>query len=123
LHTGFASDADTRVELDDAIVTLIHGCDGADAHARRVGAMVAARHLKAAAHIGKRACLDILDPRAVHTQRHLIFGLTRGAARVTSNALALVNEEAVIHHRYAACGGVTAFMIAVVKSVGVTPGD
>ena len=96
LHAGFASDANGRVELDDAVIALIHGRDGTDAHAGRVGAMIAARHLKAAAHIGIRARLDILDPRAIHAQRHLILGLARGCTCVTSDALALVDEKSVI---------------------------
>ena len=85
--------------------------------------MIAARDLKATAHIGVRARLNIFDPRAVHTKRHLILRLARSRTGVTADALALINEKAVIRHRYAACDGVTAFMIAVVKSVGVTPGD
>jgi hypothetical protein len=96
LHAGFASDANGRVELDDAVVTLIHGSDGADAHARRIGAVVAARHLKAAAHIGVRARLHILDPRAIHAKRHLILGLARGGTGVTADAFGLVDQKAVV---------------------------
>ena len=91
LHTGFTSDADAWVELDDTVVALIHGADGTDAHARRVGAVVAARHLKAAAHIGVGACLHILDPCAIHAKRHLILGLARSTARMATDTLALVN--------------------------------
>ena len=98
LHAGFTSDANARVELDDAIVTLIHCGDGTDADAGRVGAMITARHLKAAAHIGIRARFNILDPRAIYTKWHLILRLARGTARVTSDTFALVNEEAVIGH-------------------------
>jgi hypothetical protein len=43
---------------------------------------------------------------------------------MTSDALGLVDQKSIIgHESYAGSGGVTAFMIAVVKSVGVTPGD
>jgi len=96
LHTGFTSDANAWIELDDAVITLIHRSNGTNTHARWVGAMIAARHLKASAHIGIRARFDILDPRAIHAKRHLILGFARGAARVTSDALALVNQKSII---------------------------
>jgi len=60
--------------------------------------MIAARHLKAAAHIRVRTRFDILDPGAIHANRHLILGLTRGTASVTSDALALVDQKSVIAH-------------------------
>jgi hypothetical protein len=99
LHTGFASDADAWVKLDDAVIALIHRSDRTDAHAWGIGAMIAARHLKAAAHIRIRARLDILDPRPIHTQWHLILRLARGAACVTADALTLVNQKSIICHR------------------------
>ena len=91
LHTGFAPDANTRVKLNDAIITLIHGRDGTDAHARRIDAMIAARHLKVAAHIGVRSRFNIFDPCAIHANGHLILGLARGTARMTSDAFGLVD--------------------------------
>lgn len=91
LHTGFAADANAGVKLNDAIITLIHGRDGTDAHARRVDAMIAARHLKVAAHIGVRARFNIFDPCAIHANGHLILGLARGTARMTSDAFGLVD--------------------------------
>jgi len=98
LHTGFASDANGRVELNNTIVALIHRSDGTNAHTGRVGTVITARHLKATAHIGVRACFYILDPCAIHTERHLILGLARGTTRVTADALALVNQKSVICH-------------------------
>jgi len=91
LHAGFTSDANGWIELDNAIRALIHRGDGTDAHTGWVSAVITARHLKAAAYIGICARFDILNPRAVHAQRHLILGLARGTARVTSNALALID--------------------------------
>lgn len=96
LHTGFTSDANGRIKLNDAIRALIHGADGTNANARRVGAVVAARHLKAAAHVGEGTRLDVLDPCAIHAQRHLVLGLARGGAGVTADAFGLVNEKAVV---------------------------
>ena len=96
LHAGFAADANARVELDDAVCALIHGSDGTDAHAGRVGAMVAARHLEAASHVGVETRFDVLDPRAIHTQRHLVLGLARSRTGVTADTFGLVNEKAVV---------------------------
>ena len=99
LHTRFTSDANGRVELDDAIRALIHRGDGTDAHARRVGAVIAARHLKAAAHIMICARFNILDPSAVHPQGHLILGLARGTARMASDTFTLVYQKSIIGHK------------------------
>ena len=96
LHAGFAADTNGRIELDDAVITLIHRSDGADAHARRVDAVIAARNLKAAAHIRVRTRLNIFDPSAVHAKRYLVLRLARSRTGMTSDALALVNEKAVI---------------------------
>jgi hypothetical protein len=98
LHTGFAPNANGRIELDDAVIALVHGSDRADAHTWRVGAVIAARHLKAAAHIGIRACFDILDPRSIYANWHLILGLARSTACMTSDAFALVDQKSVICH-------------------------
>src|SRR5438552_54464 len=62
LLAGLAADAHLWIELDDAIGALVHRRDRADADARRVGAVVAARHLEHAPRVGERALLDILDP-------------------------------------------------------------
>ena len=99
LHTGFTSDADAWVELDDAIIALIHRADGTDARARWIGAVITARDLKAAAHVGEGTCLHILDPCAIHAKRHLIFGLARSRAGVTADAFALVYQKSIIGHK------------------------
>ena len=96
LHTGFAADANAGVKLNDAIITLIHGRDGTDAHARRVDAMIAARHLKVAAHIGVCARFNIFDPCAIYANRHLILRLARGGTGVTADTFGLVDEKAVV---------------------------
>ena len=61
--------------------------------------MIAARDLKYAARVGKDAFLDILDPGPVHAHRHLILGFTRDRAGVTSDAPAVIDDEAVFHRR------------------------
>ncbi len=95
--------------------------------------MIAACHLEAAAHIRILAGLYILHPRAVDADRHLVLGFARHAAGVAANALALIDQEAVIGHGrlkgaetpddYTGLGGATAFMMALAKSWGDTPGD
>ncbi len=59
--------------------------------------MVAARDLKYAPRVGENAFLDVLDPGPVHAHRHLILGFTRDRAGVTSDALAVIDDEAVFH--------------------------
>jgi hypothetical protein len=98
LHAGFTSDANARIKFNDAVITLIHGGDRTNTHTRRIGAMITARDLKAAAHIGIRARFNIFNPRAIHAKRHLILGLARGAARVTSDTFTLVNQKSIICH-------------------------
>jgi hypothetical protein len=61
--------------------------------------MVAARDLKYAARVGERALLDVLDPSPVHAYRHLVLGFARHGAGVTSDALAVIDYEAVFHPR------------------------
>ena len=61
--------------------------------------MVAARDLKYAARVGENAFLDILDPGPVHAHRHLILGFARHRTGVTSDALAVIDDEAVFHPR------------------------
>jgi hypothetical protein len=98
LHARLAPDANGRIELDNAVIALIHCVDRTDAHAGWVGAMVATRYLKTATHIGILARLNIFDPCAIHAERHLILGFARGTTGVTSDALALVNKKPVICH-------------------------
>ena len=61
--------------------------------------MVAARDLKYAARVGERTLLDVLDPSPVHAYRHLVLGFARHGAGVTSDALAVIDYEAVFHPR------------------------
>ncbi len=96
LHASFATNANVGVELNDAVGALIHSCNRANAHAGRVGAVVAARHLKMATGIGKSAFFDILDPSAIDAQRHLVFGFAGGAASVTTNTTTVVYHKTII---------------------------
>ena len=61
--------------------------------------MVAACDLKYPARVGESAFLDILNPGPVHAHRHLVLGFARHRAGVASDALAVIDYEAVFHSR------------------------
>src|SRR4051812_28462458 len=99
LHTRLAADAAIGIEIDNAIFPTIEGRDGADRHARRVIAVIAPHHAEQPATVRKLALLDVLDPRAIDAERHLMLALTSYRTCVTSNALAVINEKAERGHR------------------------
>lgn len=59
--------------------------------------MITARDLKYAARIREHAFLHVFDPGPVDAYRHLVFGLARHGAGVTTDALAIVDYEPVFH--------------------------
>ena len=59
--------------------------------------MIATRDLKDAARVRENALLDVFHPGPIHADRHRILGLARHRARVTSDAFAIVDYEAVFH--------------------------
>ena len=59
--------------------------------------MVASENGKGAAGVRPRPLLDVFDPRAVHTDGHLMFGLAGDCAGVTADAHVLVDDKAVSH--------------------------
>ena len=61
--------------------------------------MVAARDLKYAARVREDAFLDILDPGPIDAHRHLVLCLASDGAGVASDALAVIDYEAVFHRR------------------------
>jgi hypothetical protein len=97
LHAGFAPDATVGVEIDNPVFALIHRGHGTNSDAGRLRAMIATRHLKYAARIWEQSLLDVFDPSPVHADRHLVFGFARHGTSVTSDALAIIDYEAVLH--------------------------
>jgi hypothetical protein len=97
LHTSLAADAAFGIKIHDAIFTFVHRRDRANGYARRLLAMVAASDLEEPASVGIFALLNVLDPGAVHAQRHLVLGLAGDGASVAPNALAIIDDESVIH--------------------------
>ena len=93
LQARLAADARALVKLNNAVRTLVHGGDGADARTGRILAVVAARHLKVAAAVRVLARFHILDPRAVDAQRHFVFRFASSGTGVTTNTLAVVDDK------------------------------
>ena len=104
LHTGFASNADVWIEINDAISTLVHCCNRADAYARWIGAVVATRNLEMAARAGIDARIHIFYPGTIHTKWYLVFTLAGSGTCVTTDTLAIIDDEAVIHDTVLLCG-------------------
>lgn len=61
--------------------------------------MIAARDLKDSTRVGVQALLDVFHPRPVHANRHMVFSLAGNSTGVASDALAVVDDEAVFHLR------------------------
>ena len=89
---------DVAVQIDDAVAALEERVGRADAHARRVLALVAEHGEEEPPRVGERALLDRLHPAAVHADRNLVLGLAGDRARVTADALAQVDGEPVVGH-------------------------
>src|SRR5207253_10449647 len=81
------------------MLALDHRSHGIDGDARRLLAMIAPCDLKYAACVGENTFLDVLDPRPIHAHWHLVLGFTRHRTGVASDALAVVDYEAVFHRR------------------------
>src|SRR5579863_2538383 len=97
LHAGLASNTSLGTEVDDTVFALIHRGDGADRDTGRILAMIAAGDLKDAAGIGERSLFDVLHPGAVHREGDVVLGLAGNGAGVTSDALAIIDDESVAH--------------------------
>jgi hypothetical protein len=97
LRTSFATDAASIIEIDDAVLSREQRFDRADLDARRVGAVIASHDGEQSSRIGERSLLDVLHPRAIHADRHFVLGLTCNRARMASDTLPVVDDEAEVH--------------------------
>ena len=97
LHAGLAADAPVAVEVDDAVVARVEGARGADRHARRALAVVAAEDGEVPPRARPLAALDVLHPRAKRPDGDVVLFLARHRAGVTADAPALVDDESVTH--------------------------
>ena len=62
--------------------------------------MIAPVNKKIAPRIGKLTLLNVLNPRAVDPNRHIMLGLTRHSTCMTANTLALVDDKGIFRHKY-----------------------
>jgi hypothetical protein len=99
LHAGLAADTAIAIQVDDAVLAGVERFDGANLDARRIVTVIASHHAEVAAGSGILALFDVLYPRAKAADGHLVLGLTSDRTRMASDALALVQHEAITHRR------------------------
>jgi hypothetical protein len=97
LHTGFAADAATGIEIDDAVRAFIERARRANRHTWRVITVIAAVHEKIATGIRELAPLDVLDPRAIHADGDIVFSFTGNGAGMAPDAFALIDDKGILH--------------------------
>ena len=99
LRAGFAADASTAVKIDNAVFAREKGRDGADLNTRRIGAVVTPHYRKEPPGIGKRPLFNVLYPRSVNTDRHVVLGLARNCTRMAADTFSVIDYEAEVHRR------------------------
>src|SRR5882762_5179541 len=97
LHAGLAADTARAVEVHDAIGPPVEGDGGADRHAGRRVAVVAAQDREVSPRVREGPALHVLHPGAEGAERHLVLLLARDGAGVAADAPPLVDHEAVAH--------------------------
>ena len=98
LHTRLAPYTAIRIKVNNAIGAFVQRLRRTNSDARRIRTMIAAVDEKIAPRIGKLTFLDVLDPRSIHADGYVMFGLARHRAGVAADALALVDHEGVFRH-------------------------
>lgn len=97
LCARLTADTTAIVKIDDAVLSCKQCRDGTDLDARRIGAMVAAHNRKEPARVRKRPLLNVLDPRAIHANRNLVFRLACNSTGVAADTFSVVDYESKIH--------------------------
>jgi hypothetical protein len=97
LHARFTTDAAPGIEINDAILSREESGDRTDGYAGSVSTMIASHDAEGAMRVGERALLDILYPRAVDANRRVVLCFAGNGARVATDTLAIVDDEAVAH--------------------------
>src|SRR5207245_11310153 len=97
LHARLTADAAVAVEVEDAVGAAVERDRRAERHARGAVAVVAAEHGEGAPRVRESPPFDVLDPGAEDAEGHLVLLFARHGARVTADAAALVDHEAVAH--------------------------
>jgi hypothetical protein len=60
--------------------------------------VVAAVDQKITARVWELALLNVLDPRAINTNRHIMLRLAGHRAGMTPDTLSLVNDKCILRH-------------------------
>lgn len=97
LQAALAADAAIGIKVDDPVTSPEERPGRADAHARRVRAVIAAQDRKRASRARESPLLDVLDPGAELSNGDLMLGLACHRTRVAANECTVVNSEAVPH--------------------------
>ena len=98
VHARLAPDAPAVVEVDHAVRRAVQRPGRADRDARRVVALVAAHHREGAPGVRELTGLDVLHPRPVHSERHVVLALACDSARVAPDATVTCEHEAEACH-------------------------
>jgi hypothetical protein len=120
LHAGFTPDTSFGTEVDDPILALVHRSHRTDGDAGRILTMIAAGHLEHAAGIRKCSLLDVFHPRAIDGERNVVFRLAGYGAGVTTDALAVIDDESVSHPDFSANEPASGLCIVSDRPVGVS---
>ncbi len=97
LHAGFAADASTVVEVDDAISPPVECAGRTNFRARSVIAVIAAHHAEVARGMRELALFDVFDPGPKNANRYLVFFFARNCAGVAPDTTVLIYDKTVAH--------------------------
>jgi hypothetical protein len=97
LHARLATDAAVAVEIYDAVVAPKQRSNRTYRYAGCVVAVIAPQHGKEPVSVGILALLNVLDPGSESAKGDFVFGFAGDRARVTTDAFAMVYNEAVFH--------------------------
>ena len=91
-HASFATNTNRFIEINDTVGAFEHRGCRTGGHTRCMRALIASRYLMRATHLRESAYIDVLDVRAGYRQRHQVFRLAGGCARVAADAARVVND-------------------------------
>jgi hypothetical protein len=97
LHAGLTADASLAVEIDDAVGSAEKRDGRADLDAGGVIAVIAAQNAEMPPHIRIAAFLNVLNPRAIYSDRNVVLFFASDGAGVTADAAVVIYEKAVAH--------------------------
>jgi hypothetical protein len=98
LHTRFTTDTTTRIKIYDTIAAFIKCPGRTNSDTGSIITVIAAVDQKITARVRKLALFNILDPRAIDPNGHIMLGLARHCTGMTPNTLSLVNYKPVFRH-------------------------